>query len=165
MGINQVRYQGRMLIDLINDTVTAQTLGSGMTAHDRHGDIITGTAAMQMIPIEYDYNIGYISNGTWTYENPTRTYTDIYRVQSGHRYFISLGQNVGTRFRVMFTTTDVRTVTSGNVAGTNIINVNNPASFRNTSYTAPSDGYILIGKDNIGESGIYTYVFDISSWA
>lgn len=165
MGINQVTYQGRMLIDLINDTVTAQTLGKGITAHDRHGNLITGTAAMQMIPIEYDYNIGYVSNGTWTYENPTRTYTDIYEVQSGHRYFISLGQNVGTRFRVMFTTTDVRTVTSGSVAGNNIININNPASFRNTSYTAPSDGYIIVAKDNVGESGIYSYVYDVSSWA
>lgn len=89
---------------------------------------------------------------------------DIYEVQANHQYLISLGANVGTRFRAMFTTTDVTTVTSGSVVGTNIINLNNPASYRNVTYTAPSDGYIVIGKDNIGESGIYTYVFDKAGW-
>ena len=89
---------------------------------------------------------------------------DIYRVESGHRYLISLGGNVGTRFRAMFTTTDVTTVSSGSVVGTNIINLNNPPAYRNTVYTAPSDGYIVIGKDNIGHSGLYTYVFDETEW-
>lgn len=29
----------------------------------------------------------------------------------------------------------------------------------------PSDGYVLIAKDNVGKSGIKTYVYDIaSSW-
>lgn len=64
----------------------------------------------------------------------------------------------------MFTTTDITTVTSGSVVGTSIVNVNNPAAYRNASYTAPSDGYIVIGKDNIGESGIFTYVFDKNNW-
>lgn len=86
-------------------------------------------------------------------------------MQANHNYLISLGANVGTRFRAMFTTTDVTQVTSGSVVGTNIININNPAAYRNTSYTPTSDGYIVIGKDNIGESGIFTYVFDKNDWA
>lgn len=165
MGINKVDYQGRTLIDLTADTVASNTLSKGITAHDRHGDIITGTAVAQMIPRDYDYNIGYVSAGTWTYENPTQTYMDIYEVQADHTYFISLGSNVGTRFRAMFTTTDVTTVTSGSVSGTQVINVNNPAPYRSVTYKAPSNGYIIIGKDNIGESGIFTYVFDESEWA
>lgn len=164
MGINQVEYQGRMLIDLFSDTVTAATLGRGATAHDRHGEPITGNANTQEVPLEYDYNIGYVSNGTWTYENPTRTYTDIYRVQSGHRYYISLGSTVGSRFRAMFTTTDVRTITRGSVTGTNIINLNNPAAYRNTLYTPTSDGYIIVAKDNVGRSGLFTYVYDTAYW-
>ena len=64
----------------------------------------------------------------------------------------------------MFTTTDVTTVTSGSVVGTNIINLNNPAAYRNTVYQATADGYVVIGKDNIGESGIFTYVFDENDW-
>ena len=157
-------YGATVLIDLTEDTVEPGKLAKGYTAHDRHGDTITGTAITTLEPRDYDYNIGYVSNGTWTYENPTRTYCDIYEVQSGHTYLISLGANVGTRFRAMFTTTDVTTVTSGSVAGTNIINVNNPASYRNAVYKATADGYIIIGKDNIGESGIFTYVFDENDW-
>ena len=164
MAKNKIYYGTTLLIDLTADTVTAPTLAKGITAHDRHGDVIVGTGASTLAPLYYDYNIGYVSNGTWTYENPTNTYTDIYQVQAGHPYLISLGANVGTRFRAMFTTTDVTTVTSGSVVGTNIININNPAAYRNVSYTPPSDGYIIIGKDNIGESGIFTYVFDKNDW-
>lgn len=164
MGKNKFEFGSQVLIDLTNDTVESSKLAQGYTAHDRHGDIITGTAAVQLTPIEYDYNIGYVDNGTWKYENPTRTYEDIYEVQSGHTYFLTLGKNVGSRFRAMFTTTDIRTKTSGNVSGNNIINVNNPTSYRNVTYVAPNDGYILVAKDNAGKSGLYTYVYDIESW-
>lgn len=44
MGINKVQYGNTTLIDLTNDTVTAETLMQGYTAHDRSGAIITGTA-------------------------------------------------------------------------------------------------------------------------
>ena len=68
--------------------------------------------------------VGYITNGAWVYEKPTQTYTDFYNAIAGHRYIISLGANVGSRFRSMFTTTDVRTVTSGRVTGTKIVDKN-----------------------------------------
>ena len=44
MGINKVQYGNTTLIDLTNDTVTADKLIQGYTAHDRSGVIITGTA-------------------------------------------------------------------------------------------------------------------------
>lgn len=44
MGINKVQYGNTTLIDLTNDTVTADKLMQGYTAHDRSGAIITGTA-------------------------------------------------------------------------------------------------------------------------
>ena len=44
MAKNKVIYGGTVLIDLTADTVTASDLASGVTAHDRHGDIITGTS-------------------------------------------------------------------------------------------------------------------------
>ena len=81
---------------------------------------------------------------------------------AGHKYTISLGANIGTRFRSMFTTTDVRNVTSGRVTGTKILDKNNPVEHDTTSYTATEDGYMLISKDNIGKSGIFTYVIDIT---
>ena len=43
MAKNKIIYGGQVLIDLTNDTVTADKLLSGYTAHDRSGEIITGS--------------------------------------------------------------------------------------------------------------------------
>lgn len=45
MAKNKVIYDGNVLIDLTNDTVTANTLLSGSTAHDRGGNAISGAVA------------------------------------------------------------------------------------------------------------------------
>ena len=47
MAKNKVIYGGTVLIDLTNDTVTANSLLSGATAHDRGGNAING--AVQFI--------------------------------------------------------------------------------------------------------------------
>ena len=44
MGINKIQYGNTTLIDLTSDTVTADKLMQGYTAHDRTGALITGTA-------------------------------------------------------------------------------------------------------------------------
>lgn len=44
MANNKVVFGGRTLIDLTSDTVTPQTLANGVTAHDKSGKKITGTA-------------------------------------------------------------------------------------------------------------------------
>ena len=43
MAVNKVIYGGNVLIDLTTDTVTADKLASGITAHDASGKTITGT--------------------------------------------------------------------------------------------------------------------------
>ena len=43
MAINKVIYGGDTLIDLTADTVTANDLAYGKTAHDKSGAVITGT--------------------------------------------------------------------------------------------------------------------------
>jgi hypothetical protein len=43
MAINKVIYGGNTLIDLTADTVTADKLAKGVTAHDKSGATITGT--------------------------------------------------------------------------------------------------------------------------
>lgn len=43
MAVNKVVYSGNTLIDLTNDTVTADTLSEGVTAHGADGRQITGT--------------------------------------------------------------------------------------------------------------------------
>ena len=45
-GVNKVEYFGETLIDLTNDTVTADNLDEGVTAHDASGEQITGTRAV-----------------------------------------------------------------------------------------------------------------------
>ena len=44
MAINKVVYGGETLIDLTSDTITADQLANGVTAHDKSGAIITGTS-------------------------------------------------------------------------------------------------------------------------
>lgn len=44
MGVNKVNLStGEVLIDLLGDTVTPETLAEGVTAHNAKGEIITGT--------------------------------------------------------------------------------------------------------------------------
>ena len=42
MAVNKVIYGGRTLIDLTGDTVTADKLLTGFTAHDKSGAVIEG---------------------------------------------------------------------------------------------------------------------------
>ena len=42
MGKNKIIYGGNVLIDLTADTVSADKLLSGITAHDKSGEIIEG---------------------------------------------------------------------------------------------------------------------------
>ena len=46
MATNKVVYGATTLIDLTGDTVTADTLAEGYTAHDKAGNEIVGTAKM-----------------------------------------------------------------------------------------------------------------------
>lgn len=44
MGVSKVVYSGTTLVDLTADTVSADTLAKGVTAHDKTGAPVTGTA-------------------------------------------------------------------------------------------------------------------------
>ena len=125
---------------------------------------ISETLSEAIQPYIEDFNCGWVGtgNGVWTYENPTKSYSDIYTVLGGHKYFLSLGSTVGTRFRVMFSTVDVSNVSSGTVNGiaVNTSNYNNPSPNQNISYTPANDGYIIVQKDNVGTTGIKTYLHD-----
>ena len=52
MAINKVIYGGETLIDLTGDTVTADKILSGFTAHDKRGEPITGTCEYDVDSIE-----------------------------------------------------------------------------------------------------------------
>ena len=85
------------------------TPSEGTTIPNGNPIRITAKCPPNLTPYTYDYEIGYVSGGTWTHENPSICHSDIYEITSGHNYFISLGAVVGTRFRAMFTTVNVTT--------------------------------------------------------
>lgn len=83
MPVSKVIYGANTLIDLTADTVTAEHIEVGYTAHKADGELITGTLNTAAIePYVYDLNCGWVGpgNGVWTYENPTNTYVDMYEV-------------------------------------------------------------------------------------
>ena len=43
MAVNKVEYAGKVLLDLTEDTVTADMMESGVKAHDKTGALITGS--------------------------------------------------------------------------------------------------------------------------
>ncbi len=47
MAINKVVYGAAVLVDLTEDTVSADNLLSGYTAHDKSGKAVTGTLSVQ----------------------------------------------------------------------------------------------------------------------
>ena len=75
-----------------------------------------------------------------------------------------VGGTVGTRFRAMFSEEDTTTATD-TVIGTNITSTNNPAPYTFRTFTAPSDGYFTITKDNAGRVGLRTFVFSLRELA
>ncbi len=46
MGISRVEFANDVLLDLTSDTVTAETLAKGATAHDKSGESLVGTASI-----------------------------------------------------------------------------------------------------------------------
>lgn len=62
MAVNKVTYGGETLIDLTGDTVTADKLAQGITAHDASGAEIIGTLVASATKIE---------TGTFSVSNTT----------------------------------------------------------------------------------------------
>lgn len=68
MAVNKVIANGKVLIDLTGDTVTAGLLKKGVTAHDKTGEIITGTLDQSEEIDDIDLVLTYgFSEGTRTF--------------------------------------------------------------------------------------------------
>lgn len=67
MAINKVEYGGNTLIDLTSDSVNSESLLSGVTAHDKSGNPITGTFDSD----KYLEKTGDASNTTVTFTQAT----------------------------------------------------------------------------------------------
>ena len=153
---------GTVLIDLTNDTVEADKLLEGFTAHNASGEAITGTMfQVPLDPIAYDYEPGYTANGTFKYENSTNNHSDVYEVKAGHYYALILGETVGTRFRAaVILSNPVGTLVD--IPGTTVVNKSNPLAYDRIMYTSSTDAYMVVTKDNASKKGLKSYVFDIT---
>ena len=159
---NKILYGDQVLIDLTQDTVVADKLAAGLTAHDSSGNSIVGTARQLIIePIVYDYVPGYVSNGAWKYENSTNNHTDIYEVEAGRRYLISLGGTVGTRFRSAVIDTNPYG-TNNSYNGTTVSNKTNPSAYDYAVFTSSIDGFLVVTKDNVSVAGYKSYLVDVT---
>lgn len=72
MAKNKIIYDGNVLIDLTADSVTASDLAYGVTAHDRHGDVIMGTSTKDSDTSDATAVQAEILNGKTAYANGTK---------------------------------------------------------------------------------------------
>lgn len=67
MAINKVVFGGNTLIDLTADTVTAEKLLKGTTAHDKAGEVITGTCSYDSDTSDATISVGEMLEGKSAY--------------------------------------------------------------------------------------------------
>ena len=148
---------------LITKTLTEN--GTFRAADDQADGYFAVTAAVHtglLTPRVFDLDTGYVNAGIWKIGGDTVSYSDVYAVDANTPYLITLGPTVGSRFRVMFSTEDI-SLAEQDVTGSSVVNISNPAAYTLRTYTPEADGYIIVTKDNAGQSGIHTYMFNIQS--
>lgn len=106
MSVNKVEINGQTVIDLTQDTVTPESLGKGITAHDKSGAQITGTLEASSSggaketwvlnesiddAVAFNYTIKFYSNNT-TFESIQLTEPD----RHDHTY-LSYGDTIVSR--------------------------------------------------------------------
>lgn len=67
MGISKVVYGGNTLIDLTGDTVTADKLLKGITAHGKDGEVVTGTCTYDVDSNDATVVVAEILKGKTSY--------------------------------------------------------------------------------------------------
>ena len=72
MAINKIIYGGNTLLDLTGDTITANDLAYGVTAHDRSGVQITGASTKDSDTTDANAMQSEILNGRTAYVNKVK---------------------------------------------------------------------------------------------
>jgi len=67
MAVNKIVFGNEIKIDLTADTVTADKLATGYTAHDKSGEIITGTSTYDSDTTDATAAVAEILNGKTAY--------------------------------------------------------------------------------------------------
>jgi hypothetical protein len=155
-------------IDLINPYILGSKTITANGTYNPLDDNLDGYSSLLMAvhpgliaPMDFDNSLGYVQNGKWTRGGTTVSYSDIYEVEANKNYFLSLGGTVGTRFRAIFTTTNINETELARVSGTAIIYTNDPPSYSSKAFSTIEDGYVIIQKDNQGTAGLKSYLYDL----
>lgn len=72
MAINKIIYGGQTLIDLTGDTVTIDKMLKGTTAHDKTGEVITGTCTFDSDTTDATVSADEILEGEIAYSQKNR---------------------------------------------------------------------------------------------
>ena len=72
MAISKVIYGGNTLIDLTGDTVTADKMLEGTTAHGKDGELVTGTCTFDVDSTDATATAAEILNGKTAYARGTK---------------------------------------------------------------------------------------------
>ncbi len=72
MGINKVVYGGRTLVDLTGDTVTADKLLNGITAHGKDGELVTGECTFDVDSGDATVAVAEMLTGKTAYARGTK---------------------------------------------------------------------------------------------
>lgn len=168
MPVSKVIYGADTLIDLTADTVTAEHLEVGYTAHKADGQAVIGTLCSftELEAIATDFTEGYVgSTNGWIYQASSKNRADIYQVTAGHTYFCRLVGTGGNRWRGCFTTGNPVTATA-NLSGSCVVYHNENTVPEKTcfAYKPRQDGYITIVKSNAAVNGIATKMYDITGF-
>lgn len=67
MAKNKIIFGGEVLIDLTGDTVSPETLANGVTAHDKSGELITGTSTKDSDTSDATAKVAEILTGKTAY--------------------------------------------------------------------------------------------------
>lgn len=66
MAKNKIVFGTETLVDLTSDTVDAEHLAEGYTAHDKHGDVITGTMSGGSMNVQVAQSLTRIASTSYS---------------------------------------------------------------------------------------------------
>lgn len=128
---NKVVYDGEVLIDLTADTITADKLAKGITAHDKSGTLVTGTSTKDSDTTDATVAVAEMLTGKTAYARGSKitgtmpnngAVTGTISTKAGS-YTVPQGYHDGSG-KVAISTTEQNKIIAGNIkSGVSILGV------------------------------------------